>query len=172
MPTKSLEAQTNQSFSTRNDLSKATRDGCCQLLNVTLAATLDLWSQTKQAHWNVKGPNFYQLHLLFDDVAEVVYPFIDIVAERITALASVANGTVRQAASQSILPEYPAMPISEKEHLKALADRLAAYVKHIREGIDKTDELEDQATNDLYVEIARVIDQKLWFIEAHLQENH
>lgn len=53
-----------------------------------------------------------------------------------------------------------------------MADRLAAYVKHIREGIDKTDELEDQATNDLYVEIARVIDQKLWFIEAHLQENH
>ncbi len=171
MPTKSLE-QTRHTFNTRSDIPPATRSACCQLLNGTLAATLDLWTQVKQAHWNVKGPNFYQLHLLFDDVADLVYPYIDMVAERITALAGVANGTARQAASNSILPEYPAVPIGEKEHLRALAERLAAYVKHIREGIEKTDELDDQATNDLYIEIARGIDAKLWFIEAHLQENH
>jgi len=172
MPTKSLESQARHTFSTHSDIPQATRVASCQLLNTTLAATLDLWTQVKQAHWNVKGPNFYQLHLLFDDVAELVYPYIDMVAERITALAGVANGTARQAASNSILPEYPAVPIGEKEHLRTLAERLAAYVKHIREGIEKTDEVDDQATNDLYIEIARGIDAKLWFIEAHLQENH
>ena len=172
MPTKSLEPQARHTFNTRNDIPETTRIACCQLLNTTLAATLDLWTQVKQAHWNVKGPNFYQLHLLFDEVATVVYEYIDMVAERITSLAGVANGTARQSASHSPLPEYPAIPIGEKEHLRALADRLATYVKHIRESIDKTDELDDQATNDLYVEIARAIDQKLWFIEAHLQENH
>jgi starvation-inducible DNA-binding protein len=170
MPTKSLEPQARHTFNTRSDIPQATRIASCQLLNATLSATLDLWTQVKQAHWNVKGPNFYQLHLLFDDVAAAVYEYIDMVAERITALSGIANGTARQSASNSLLPEYPAIPISEKEHLSALAERLAAYVKHIRQGIEKTDD--DQATNDLYIEIARAIDQKLWFIEAHLQENH
>jgi starvation-inducible DNA-binding protein len=170
MPTKSLETQARHTFNTRSDIPQATRVASCQLLNTTLAATLDLWTQVKQAHWNVKGPNFYQLHLLFDDVAAAVYEYIDMVAERITALSGIANGTARQSASTSLLPEYPAIPIGEKEHLRALAERLAAYVKHVREGIEKTDD--DQATNDLYIEIARALDQKLWFIEAHLQENH
>jgi starvation-inducible DNA-binding protein len=172
MPTKSLEPQARHTFNTRSDIPQATRTACCQLLNTTLAATLDLWTQTKQAHWNVKGPNFYQLHLLFDEIATVVYEYIDIVAERITSLAGVANGTVRQSAASSLLPEYPAIPVGEKEHLRALAERLAAYLKHVREGIEKTDELGDEATNDIYIEIARGLDQKLWFIEAHLQENH
>jgi len=172
MPTKSLEPQVRTTFATRNDIPPATRTESCKLLNTTLAATLDLWTQLKQAHWNVKGPNFYQLHLLFDELATAVYEYIDLVAERITALAGVANGTARQSASNSFLSEYPAVPISEKEHLQALAERLAAYGKHLRTAIDKTDELDDQATNDVYIEIARTIDQKLWFIEAHLQEGH
>lgn len=168
MPVKQSE-QTHKTFSTRSDISATTRSACCQLLNTTLAATLDLWTQLKQAHWNVKGQKFYQLHLLFDEVATTTYEYIDMVAERITALAGIANGTVRQSAHSSFLPEYPSVPIAEKEHLEALADRLAAYLKHVREAITKTADLNDQATNDLYIEIARALDQKLWFIEAHLQ---
>ncbi len=169
MPTKHLE-QAVSSVSTRSDIPRTTRTACCQLLNISLAATLDLWTQLKQAHWNVKGQNFYQLHLLFDELATTTYEFIDEIAERITALAGFAQGTARQSAQNSFLPEYPSLPISEKEHIQAVAERLAAYVKHIREGIAKTDQLDDQATNDLYIEIARAIDQKLWFVEAHLQE--
>jgi starvation-inducible DNA-binding protein len=169
MPVKHPEQQVQKTFSTRNDIPPTTRSACCQLLNVTLAATLDLWTQLKQAHWNVKGRDFYQLHLLFDEIANTVYEYIDMVAERITALAGVANGTVRQSAHNSFLLEYPSIPISEREHLEALADRLATYVKHVREAIVKTDELDDQASNDLYIEIARAIDQKQWFVEAHLQ---
>ena len=171
MPTKNLEQQTKQVFQTRSDIPATTRVACCQILNETLAATLDLWTQLKQAHWNVKGPHFYQTHLLFDEVATTVYEYIDMIAERITALAGIANGTARQSAQNSFLPEYPTIPISHKEHLQAVADRLSVYVKHIRSGITKTADLDDQATNDLYIEIARAIDQKLWFIEAHLQEH-
>ena len=158
-------------YSTRIDIPEATRVRVNELLNITLATTQDLWSQVKQAHWNVKGPNFYQLHLLFDEVATVVYEFIDLVAERITALGGEAHGTARQSAKASILPEYPTLPIGEREHTVALAERLAAYAKHVRDGIAKTDELNDQSTNDLYVEISREIDKKLWFIEAHLQQS-
>jgi starvation-inducible DNA-binding protein len=166
MPTKNLEKTT---YTTSIDIPEATRKASIELLNKTLAATLDLWSQIKQAHWNVKGMNFYQLHILFDEVAKVVYEYIDMVAERITAIGGEAHGTVRQSASKTILPEYPTLPITEKDHLLALAERLSAYGKHIRDGIAKTDELNEPTTNDLYIEIARAIDTKLWFIEAHLQ---
>jgi starvation-inducible DNA-binding protein len=157
-------------YSTRIDIPEATRVRVTELLNTTLAGTHDLWSQVKQAHWNVKGMNFYQLHLLFDEIATVVYEYIDLVAERITALGGEAHGTVRAAAKGSFLPEYPTLPISEKEHVTALAERLAAYGKHIREGMTKTEEYNDMSTNDIYIEISREIDKKLWFIEAHLQQ--
>jgi len=157
-------------YSSRIDLPEATRAKVVELLNETLAGGLDIWTQTKQAHWNVKGKDFYQLHLLFDDVAESVYTPIDEIAERITALGGIAHGTARNAASNSFLKEYPNVDeMSEEDHLNAVADRLAAFGKHLREGISKCSELEDQDTNDLYVEISREVDKKLWFVESHLQ---
>src|SRR5271156_3829025 len=166
MTTKSLEKHL---YPSRIDIPESKRVAVIELLNQTLAATQDLWSQLKQAHWNVKGPNFYQLHLLFDAVATETFEYIDLLAERATALAGEARGTVRMSANSSFLPEYPTLPISEKEHVIAVAERLAAYLKHVRQGMTKTDELEDEATNDIYIEIARGLDQKLWFVEAHLQ---
>src|SRR5476651_619077 len=90
-------------YTTRIDIPEGTRTKTIQLLNGTLAAALDIWSQTKQAHWNVKGKDFYQLHLLFDDIAEVLYPHIDLIAERITSLGGVAHGTARNSAKNSVL---------------------------------------------------------------------
>lgn len=155
-------------YPTRIDLPLETRQSVVAMLNGTLAATTDLRTQTKQAHWNVKGKDFYQLHLLFDEMAGELEDFSDMVAERVTALAGTALGTVRIAASESILPEYDFDAVGGMEHVAALADRYAAYAKHLRESIDQADELGDQDTNDLYVEISRTIDKRLWFLEAHL----
>jgi starvation-inducible DNA-binding protein len=88
-------------FPTHLDLPEAARETLIQLLNARLADTADLYSQIKQAHWNVKGPNFFQLHILFDQLAGEVFPFIDLLAERATALGGVARGTVRMAAGSS-----------------------------------------------------------------------
>jgi starvation-inducible DNA-binding protein len=155
-------------YATRIDLSEDLRVKIVQILNQTLAATLDLKTQTKQAHWNVKGMNFYQLHLLFDEMAGELEEYVDMVAERITALAGTAMGTARIAAGESILPEYPFDAVSGAEHVTALADRYSLYAKHLRGAIDNTDELGDADTADLYTEISRTIDQRLWFLEAHL----
>jgi len=151
------------------DIPANVRSQVVTLLNQTLATTADLKSQVKQAHWNVKGTDFYQLHEMFDEIAGEVEEYIDMVAERVTALAGYACGTVRMAAEGSILPEYPTDILDGKEHLAALVERFAAYAKHLREAIDKADELNDQDTNDLYVEISRTIDKRLWFLEAHIQ---
>jgi starvation-inducible DNA-binding protein len=140
-----------------------------EVLNESLALTLDLWSQIKQAHWNVKGKDFYQLHELFDEIASEVYEYTDMIAERVTALGCYARGTVKMAAEKSSLPDYPTDAVNGKEHLTALIERLAAYARHVRENIDKTDELKDKDTADLYTEISRTIDKRLWFLEAHIQ---
>lgn len=159
-------------YSTRIDIPESVRAKTIELLNTTLAASLDIWTQAKQAHWNVKGKDFYQLHLLFDDVADALYEHIDMIAERATVLGGVAHGTARQSAQHSIIPEYPdTEEMREEDHLNALAERLALYGKHLREGIAEADKLDDQDTNDLYVEISRAVDKKLWFVEAHLQRH-
>jgi starvation-inducible DNA-binding protein len=156
-------------YATRIDLSAETRAQVIGLLNQTLALTLDLKTQVKQAHWNVKGLDFYQLHKLFDELAGELEAFVDLVAERVTALGGLALGTARIAAQMSTLPEYPFDIVDGKDHVIALADRYAIYAKLVRQGITKTDELGDADTADLYTEVSRAIDKRLWFLEAHLQ---
>ncbi|QIR41011.1 DNA starvation/stationary phase protection protein Dps [Tolypothrix sp. PCC 7910] len=156
-------------YPTRIDIPAEAREKIVVLLNQTLAASLDLKTQTKQAHWNVKGTDFYQLHELFDEIAGELEEYIDMFAERITALGGYALGTARAAASNSILPEYPFDILDGKDHVTALADRFAPYAKHLRAAINQTDDLGDLDTADLYTEVSRTIDKRLWFLEAHLQ---
>jgi starvation-inducible DNA-binding protein len=156
-------------YATQIDLALDIRTNVINILNKSLASTLDLKTQVKQAHWNVKGMDFYQLHELFDEMASELEEFVDMLAERVTALGGLALGTARLAVANSILPEYPLDAVDGKEHIVALAERYAAYGKLVRDGIGKTDELGDADTADLYTEISRAIDKRLWFLEAHLQ---
>ncbi|MBD2462066.1 DNA starvation/stationary phase protection protein Dps [Oscillatoria sp. FACHB-1407] len=156
-------------YPTRIDIPADIRTQIIALLNQTLATSLDLKTQVKQAHWNVKGLNFYQLHELFDEMAGELEEYVDLFAERVTALGGLALGTARIAAAQSELPEYPLDILGGEAHITALADRYAIYAKSLREGIAQTDELGDADTADLYTEVSRDIDKRLWFLEAHLQ---
>lgn len=155
-------------YKTRNDMPESIRMKMAELLNRSLAATFDMYSQVKQAHWNVKGKDFYQLHEIFDEIAGEFDEWVDMVAERVTTLGGYAHGTVRMAANNTFLPEYPVDAVQGKDHLIALADRLALYGKHVREAIDTAANLGDADTADLYTEISRDVDKRLWFIEAHL----
>jgi len=160
---------TTRHFPTHIDIPADKREPLVELLNHSVATTFDLMSQTKQAHWNVKGKDFYQLHLLFDEIAEELSGFVDLIAERVTSLGGYALGTARMAAENSTIPEYPIEATSGMEHVAALVDRFARYAAHLREGIDEAGRLGDQATADLYTEVVRAADKRLWFLEAHLQ---
>jgi starvation-inducible DNA-binding protein len=138
------------------------------LLNERLAATADLHAQAKQAHWNVTGVHFQTLHELFDDVAAAVFPFVDELAERVTALGGVAKGTVRMAAAASSLPEYPLDAVGGEAHLTAVRDRLATYATDNLRAIDAADELDDDATEDLLTTIQREVDKLQYFVASHL----
>jgi starvation-inducible DNA-binding protein len=158
-----------RTFKTSVDIPAGDRKKVNDILNQQLADSLDLASQTKQAHWNVKGKDFWQLHKLFDEVAAEALEWVDMIAERVTALGGFATGTVRMSAANSRLPEFPTDITDGMEHVRAVADRLAAYSNTAREGIDQTDKLGDANTADLLTEISRCADKYLYFLEAHLQ---
>jgi starvation-inducible DNA-binding protein len=154
---------------TKNDLSAETRNKVIDLLNARLADASDLKSQAKQAHWNVKGIHFFQLHELFDQVATAADAHTDLIAERVTALGGTAMGTVRMAAKNSTLSEYPLEITDGTAHVDALSTALADFGKQVRRNIDEATDLGDADTADLFTEISREIDKLLWFVEAHIQ---
>ncbi|MBO3460859.1 DNA starvation/stationary phase protection protein Dps [Aetokthonos hydrillicola Thurmond2011] len=136
------------------------------ILNQTLATTVDLKTQVKQAQWNVTGINSYHLYEIFDEIATELDLYIDMLAERITLIGGLAIGTARNAVKQSILPEYPLHIIDAKDHVVSLAERLAIYGTLLWENIDRTSVIGDADTAHLYSEISLVIDKRLWFLDA------
>jgi starvation-inducible DNA-binding protein len=163
------KSDTGSTFPTRNDLDGGVRAKAISLLNQHLADTFDLMSQTKFAHWNVKGPNFIAVHKLFDELAETLEEHVDEIAERVTALGGVATGTARQSAASSRIPEFPAGVHKGLDVVAALADRYAALGKSLRAAIDEADEFGDTDTSDLFTQVSREVDHSLYFLEAHLQ---
>ena len=154
---------------TKNDLAKGKREKVIEHLNARLADAIDLKTQAKQAHWNVKGHQFIALHELFDQVATAVEAHVDLIAERVTALGGTAMGTARVVAQRSSLSEYPLEIFDGTAHVDALSTAMADFGKRIRQNIDDADKLDDADTADLFTEVSREIDKLLWFVEAHIQ---
>ena len=157
-------------YDTSNDLSLTTRKSIIELLNEHLADAIDLQLQAKQAHWNVKGPNFVGLHELFDQVASQAQGYADDIAERAVALGGVARGTIQAVSGQSQLREYPLEVGDWRAHVRAMQDALATFGRGVRKAIDDATALNDADTADLFTEISRAVDKSLWMVEAHVQE--
>ena len=155
---------------TKNDLPETVRAPVVELLNERLADVLDLGLQAKQAHWNVKGPHFIALHELFDKVYEAAAEYVDLVAERVVQLGGNAHGTVRLAAANSSLTEYPADLTDAARHVDLLAQAMARFGQSVRAGIERAQLLGDADTADILTEISRGTDKYLWFVEAHQQK--
>jgi starvation-inducible DNA-binding protein len=166
MPT----ATQHKLFPTGVSLPEKSRLELIDLLNARLADAIDLKTQTKRAHWNVKGPRYIQVHELFDEIATHADDAADLLAERATALGGVALGTARLVASTSTLNEYDLNAVTGEQHLKALSKALAAVANASRAGIDQSGQLGDQATADVFTESVRQADKDVRFLEAHLQD--
>ena len=159
-------------YKTKNDLPEKVRTQVITLLQERLADSIDLVTQTKQAHWNVKGPSFIALHELFDKVYDHVQEYADLIAERIIQFGGIAEGTARVVAKRSRLQEYPLTIASGKQHVEALSHALAYFGESARKAIEQAEEVGDKGTADIFTEISRGIDKDLWFVEAHAQADH
>ncbi len=165
----SREREPARLFSTKNDLPESIRLEVIPLLNQRLAECIDLQTQCKQAHWNVKGPSFIGLHKLFDDINESVEGYVDLIAERIVQLGGIAEGTIGAVEGRSTLIDYPLALSTGAEHVAALSDALSGFGRAARLGIEEMQELKDADSTDLLTEISRGVDKWLWFVEAHQQ---
>ena len=166
---KSVANRSQSLYSSRIDLSEDIRVELVGIINQQLADTIDLYLQTKQAHWNVKGPQFYSVHTFFDDLAESIEEYVDEIGERATALGGMALGTARMAAEFTTLEEFDTDIVSVEACIEALIARYSAYAASTRVAIERSSELGDPTTEDLFTEISRVIDKNLYFLESHAQ---
>ena len=165
MPNKSVaEIHLN---STKNTLDAETRQAAVELLNARLSEAIDLELQAKQAHWNVKGPNFIGLHELFDQLAAAAATYKDEIAERAVMLGGVAVGTSQAVVERTTLPPYPVDAQDWKSHVDCVSSALAKFGTALRQAIEDADELEDAVTVDMLTGIAHGVDKYLWFIESH-----
>lgn len=139
------------------------------VLNARLADAIDLALITKQAHWNLKGPNFIAVHEMLDPMRAAIDTHVDIIAERIAQLDGIALGTSQVVANTSQLAAYPTDIRKTTDHLAALAERFAALANQVREDIGTTDEAGDADAADILTAFSRELDKDLWFIKSHLE---
>jgi starvation-inducible DNA-binding protein len=158
-------------YSVRIDIPPEIRLYVVQLLNQTLACTVDLRSQIKQACWNVKGHDLVLLHALFATMATELDAYTDLVAERLVVLGGVARGTARTAATHSRLPEYPGAIMDGDAHVRALTECFASYATALRADIAHATEVEDAGSAAIYTDISRGVDKRLGFLEAYLHHD-
>jgi starvation-inducible DNA-binding protein len=157
-------------ISTKNDLKSNTKTTSIELLNARLADAIDLALITKQAHWNIKGPQFIAIHEMLDGFRTELDGHVDTMAERAVQLGGTAHGTSQEVVKATTLKPYPTDIHKTKDHLAALIDRYAAMAKSIRKAIDEADEAGDAGTADIFTAFSRSLDKSLWFLEAHVQE--
>lgn len=159
----------NNMYPTKNSIPEKNRIQIVNVLQEHLSNSIDLVLQAKQAHWNVKGPDFIALHKLFDEVYKDAGDYSDLIAERIVQLGGIAKGTINSTEKLSELPEYPLTISASHQHISIIAHSLAYYEESIRNGLMRVNEVNDQVTADILTEISRRVNKLLWFVEAHLQ---
>ena len=153
-------------YKSPSSLPESARGDIARTLDDRLADGLDLHSHLKVAHWNIRGPQFPSLHPLFEQFATELATFNDALAERAVTLGGFAHGTVRQVAKASRLPEYPPNTTRDLEHVVALAERIDAYLKGVRESRTLADRHADVDTVDLLTGVITAFEKHGWFLRA------
>src|SRR5262245_48357074 len=158
-------------YHSHNALPSNTKTVSISILNARLADAIDLALLTKQAHWNIKGPNFIALHEMIDGFRTELDSHVDTMAERVVQLGGTAFGTVQAVAAATTLTPYPTGIHKTRDHLAELIGRYAKIANSVRAAIDETDGAGDADTADLFTAYSRALDKALWFLEAHVQES-
>lgn len=145
------------------------RKKLCDALRGVLTDGLDLHSQIKVAHWNIKGPQFAALHPLFDTFATDLAVHNDTIAERILTLGGLAVGTARHIAKNSRLADYPQEVTRDLEHVKLLAERIGTWLVGARACRDLAVEHKDDDTNSMLTDAVTMFEKHAWFLHATLE---
>ena len=145
------------------------RKASCTLLNEILADTTILYALYKKHHWNVAGPTFYQLHLLFDKHAEEQLELVDAIAERVQMLGGIAVGDPRHAAELTTIERAPDGAEDVPAEITRLLNAHETIIGKVRDGIEATEKSKDWGSNDLLMsDLLRRHEMQVWFLSEHL----
>ena len=147
----------------------AAREEMVQLLNQILADTITLRDLYKKSHWQVSGPTFYQLHLLFDKHYEEQAELVDKIAERIQLLGGISLAMAHDVAETTIIPRPPRGREELPVQISRLLEAHEMILKEARAMAKQADESGDDGTNDLLVsDVIRTNELQVWFLAEHL----
>ena len=156
-------------YASPNRLPEEAREKLTGSLNARLADGIDLHTQIKVAHWNIKGLHFAALHPLFETFAVSLANHNDTIAERAVTLGATAYGTARHVAKASTLPEYPQDTRRDRDHVKLLSERIEKYLDGLRETRGVGEKVGDTDTVDLLTGIISEFEKHDWFLRASLE---
>lgn len=162
---KLINEEVNILHPTLNDVSNEIKLNTISILNSFVLDFIDLSLITKQAHWNIKGPNFISIHEMLDGFRDNINEHEDTIAERVVQLGGIAIGVSQAVVSKSNVEPYPINIKKIDEHLEELSTRYAVVANRLRKAIA---EVKDEDTADILTAASRELDKMLWFIEAHL----
>jgi|APGre2960657423_1045063.scaffolds.fasta_scaffold00965_2 starvation-inducible DNA-binding protein len=151
-----------------SDIQAENRKKLAVILNQTLADLSDLKSHAKQAHWNLRGPNFISYHKLADKIAEAAGSFADTTAERCIQLGGYVYGLTSHVVKASDLPAFPEDINDEDDCMEAVLASVSHVCASSRAMIEETQDLGDYATSDMYIDITRAFDKFAWMLNASI----
>jgi starvation-inducible DNA-binding protein len=150
-------------------LEEAVRLEMTEQLNLLLADTMTLRDLYKKSHWQVAGPTFYQLHLLFDKHFEEQSELVDTIAERIQLLGGIAIAMAHDVAEATRIERPPKGREAVPVQLSRLLDAHQVIIENVRELAERADKLGDDGTNDMLVsDLLRTNELQVWFVSEHL----
>ena len=153
-------------------LDEKTRLSSVTMLNQLLADTITLRDMYKKHHWQVVGPTFYQLHLLFDKHYEEQAELVDTIAERIQILGGVAVAMAHDVAELSSIPRVPRDREDAPVQVSRLLDGHQRILKNCHDYAGKADDAGDDGTNDLIVSnLIRTNEMQVWFVSEHVVDS-
>ena len=151
------------------DLEEPVRLEMTEQLNLMLADTMTLRDLYKKSHWQVAGPTFYQLHLLFDKHHEEQSELVDTIAERVQLLGGISIAMAADVAETTRIERPPKGREEVPVQLSRLLDAHQIIIGHCRELAKRADQLGDDGTNDLVVsDVLRPNELQAWFLAEHL----
>ena len=149
----------------RHVLSPENLEKAAPMLQCALVDLIDLALQGKQAHWNLKGPNFRAVHLQLDEIIDHVRLASDEVAERLVTIGVPADGRAGAVAESTCLDAFPEGEISVQQAIALYADRMAAVSRGMREKIEAIADV-DPVSQDMLIGITAPIEKQLWMLQS------